>query len=279
MRVRRCVGCPPLITSAWRSTSAPLAFLFFIAGGVLALIMRTQLAADGGVVSQQVYDELFTMHGSTMVYLFVVPRARGGPVPGPPAGRCGRDRRSAGGARRTVAADSGGVTMWSGFSPRGARRRRHGGGSTRSPVFRTRRERHGPVDLRRDLGDGRGDAVGGLRARDRFVAPRARDDADAHARLHVDDGGDVPDGPVRVPGAAGGARPPVGSAPRRRRACRQRRRRRLPGAVLVLRAPRGVRHVLPLRRNGRGDPRHVLAPALLRLSGLRRGAACVRASR
>ncbi|HEY1777565.1 MAG TPA: cbb3-type cytochrome c oxidase subunit I, partial [Solirubrobacteraceae bacterium] len=52
-----------------------VAFVFFIAGGVLALIMRTQLAADGGVVSQEVYDELFTMHGSTMVYLFVVPVA------------------------------------------------------------------------------------------------------------------------------------------------------------------------------------------------------------
>ena len=27
------------------------------------------------MVSQEVYDELFTMHGSTMVYLFVVPVA------------------------------------------------------------------------------------------------------------------------------------------------------------------------------------------------------------
>jgi cytochrome c oxidase subunit 1 len=50
-----------------------VAFLFFIAGGVLALIMRSQLAADGGVVSQDTYNQLFTMHGSTMVYLFVVP--------------------------------------------------------------------------------------------------------------------------------------------------------------------------------------------------------------
>ena len=56
-------------TSAWSRSC------FFIAGGVLALIMRTQLAADGGVVSQDTYDELFTMHGSTMVYLFVVPVA------------------------------------------------------------------------------------------------------------------------------------------------------------------------------------------------------------
>jgi cytochrome c oxidase subunit I len=52
-----------------------VAFAFFIAGGVLALVMRSQLAADGGVVSQDTYNQLFTMHGSTMVYLFVVPVA------------------------------------------------------------------------------------------------------------------------------------------------------------------------------------------------------------
>jgi cytochrome c oxidase subunit 1 len=52
-----------------------LAFVFFLAGGVLALVMRTQLATDGGVVSQDTYNQLFTMHGSTMIYLFVVPVA------------------------------------------------------------------------------------------------------------------------------------------------------------------------------------------------------------
>jgi cytochrome c oxidase subunit I len=50
-----------------------VAFVYFLAGGVLALLMRSQLAADGGVVSQASYNQLFTMHGSTMVYLFVVP--------------------------------------------------------------------------------------------------------------------------------------------------------------------------------------------------------------
>jgi cytochrome c oxidase subunit 1 len=54
-------------------SAGAVAFLFFIAGGVLALIMRSQLAADGGVVSQNSYNQLFTMHGSTMVYLFVIP--------------------------------------------------------------------------------------------------------------------------------------------------------------------------------------------------------------
>lgn len=56
-------------------TSGVVALIFFAAGGVLALIMRSQLAADGGVVSQGTYNELFTMHGSTMIYLFVVPIA------------------------------------------------------------------------------------------------------------------------------------------------------------------------------------------------------------
>src|SRR5438270_623047 len=57
------------------TNAGAVAFTFFLAGGALALIMRSQLAADGGVVSQNVYDQLFTMHGSTMIYLFVVPVA------------------------------------------------------------------------------------------------------------------------------------------------------------------------------------------------------------
>lgn len=56
-------------------TACLVAFVFFLAGGLLALLMRSQLAADGGVVSQQTYNELFTMHGSTMVYLVIVPVA------------------------------------------------------------------------------------------------------------------------------------------------------------------------------------------------------------
>ena len=56
-------------------SACAIAFAFFLAGGLLALVMRSQLAADGGVVSQQKYDELFTMHGSTMVYLVIVPVA------------------------------------------------------------------------------------------------------------------------------------------------------------------------------------------------------------
>ncbi|MHB8657985.1 MAG: cytochrome c oxidase subunit I [Solirubrobacteraceae bacterium] len=49
---------------------------FFLGGGVMALIMRTQLAAPNQhVVSDDTYNQLFTMHGSTMIYLFVTPMA------------------------------------------------------------------------------------------------------------------------------------------------------------------------------------------------------------
>lgn len=50
------------------------AFLFFILAGILALIMRTQLAMPGGnVVSQATYNQIFTMHGTVMMFLFAVP--------------------------------------------------------------------------------------------------------------------------------------------------------------------------------------------------------------
>jgi len=49
-------------------------FFFFLSGGLLALAMRTQLAtADGTVLTAQQYNAAFTMHGTTMVFLFVVP--------------------------------------------------------------------------------------------------------------------------------------------------------------------------------------------------------------
>ncbi len=51
---------------------------FFLLGGVLALVMRTQLARpDQKILSPGTYNEFFTMHGSIMIYLFVVPFAFG----------------------------------------------------------------------------------------------------------------------------------------------------------------------------------------------------------
>lgn len=89
---------------------------FFIAGGVLALIMRSQLAADGGVVSQNVYNQLFTMHGSTMVYLFVVPIAFAAGIYLVPlqvgAAEIAAPRLALAGLWLLVL---GGVTMWAGW--------------------------------------------------------------------------------------------------------------------------------------------------------------------
>ena len=47
---------------------------FFAVGGMMALVLRMQLASsNGSVVSPETYDQVFTMHGTTMVFLFVVP--------------------------------------------------------------------------------------------------------------------------------------------------------------------------------------------------------------
>jgi len=51
---------------------------FFFVGGVMALIMRTQLAwSDQSVVSRDTYNQIFTMHGTTMLFLFIIPVGAG----------------------------------------------------------------------------------------------------------------------------------------------------------------------------------------------------------
>jgi cytochrome c oxidase subunit I len=48
--------------------------VFFAAGGILALLMRAQLAqANQSFITRESYNELFTIHGTTMVFLVVVP--------------------------------------------------------------------------------------------------------------------------------------------------------------------------------------------------------------
>jgi cytochrome c oxidase subunit I len=48
--------------------------VFFFLGGVLALLIRTQLIVpDADIVTGDSYNQLFTMHGTTMVFLVVVP--------------------------------------------------------------------------------------------------------------------------------------------------------------------------------------------------------------
>jgi heme/copper-type cytochrome/quinol oxidase subunit 1 len=54
------------------------AFIFLLAGGVEALLMRLQLARpDNGILSVDKYNQIFTVHGSTMMFLFAVPVMEG----------------------------------------------------------------------------------------------------------------------------------------------------------------------------------------------------------
>ncbi len=47
---------------------------FFCAGGIEALLMRIQLAQpNSGFMSPVAFDQIFTMHGTTMVFLFAMP--------------------------------------------------------------------------------------------------------------------------------------------------------------------------------------------------------------
>ena len=54
------------------------ALFFFLVGGVEALLIRLQLAAPNGkVLNADLYNQMFTMHATTMVFLFVMPMAAG----------------------------------------------------------------------------------------------------------------------------------------------------------------------------------------------------------
>jgi cytochrome c oxidase subunit I len=82
--VTTTVAAPPGLASLPATTDhkrlarliAVTAFTFFLIGGVMALVMRVELAAPGmQVVSKAGYAELFSMHGSTMIFLFITPIA------------------------------------------------------------------------------------------------------------------------------------------------------------------------------------------------------------
>jgi cytochrome c oxidase subunit 1 len=50
------------------------ALFFFVLGGIEALFIRAQLAVpENDLVSAQLYNQLFTMHGTTMIFLAVMP--------------------------------------------------------------------------------------------------------------------------------------------------------------------------------------------------------------
>ena len=50
------------------------AMFWFIAGGIMALLIRSELAYPGSqVVNEELYNQLFTMHGTIMLLLFATP--------------------------------------------------------------------------------------------------------------------------------------------------------------------------------------------------------------
>ncbi|MBM3806058.1 MAG: cytochrome c oxidase subunit I [Actinobacteria bacterium] len=80
----------PVSSTGWRSwvftidhkklgiMYAVTAMFFFIVGGIEALLIRLQLAAPNGkVLNADLYNQMFTMHATTMVFLFIMPMAAG----------------------------------------------------------------------------------------------------------------------------------------------------------------------------------------------------------
>src|SRR5881628_2834653 len=54
-------------------------FLFFLIGGVFALLVRTELAAPGIQLftNEHVYNEAFSIHATVMIFLFIIPMLAG----------------------------------------------------------------------------------------------------------------------------------------------------------------------------------------------------------
>src|SRR5438034_8775356 len=53
-------------------------FFFFFIGGILALGVRSQLAVpENKLIPPDLYNQLFTMHASLMLFLFVIPMLAG----------------------------------------------------------------------------------------------------------------------------------------------------------------------------------------------------------
>jgi cytochrome c oxidase subunit 1 len=80
----------PVSTTGWRAWLFTIdhkqlgllysvtAFVFFIVGGCEALLIRLQLAQPNGtILSADIYNQMFTMHATTMIFLFVMPMATG----------------------------------------------------------------------------------------------------------------------------------------------------------------------------------------------------------
>src|SRR5260370_12055164 len=49
-------------------------FFFFLVGGIMALLVRIQLAEPKNkFLTEAQYNQIFTMHGTTMIFLWIIP--------------------------------------------------------------------------------------------------------------------------------------------------------------------------------------------------------------
>lgn len=56
-------------------------FVFFLIGGILALFMRAELARPGTqIMSNEQFNQAFTMHGTIMLLMFATPLFAGSPT-------------------------------------------------------------------------------------------------------------------------------------------------------------------------------------------------------
>ena len=67
-------GWPLSITNGWAFSTLLSALLFLVIGGVEALIIRIQLMhSHNNFVSPEVFNRMFTMHGTTMIFFVAMP--------------------------------------------------------------------------------------------------------------------------------------------------------------------------------------------------------------
>jgi cytochrome c oxidase subunit 1 len=85
-RARSSWVARPSATTGWRSWLTTVdhkrigilygvtAFIFLLVGGIEALLIRLQLAAPNlEVIGAETYNQLFTMHATTMIFLAIMP--------------------------------------------------------------------------------------------------------------------------------------------------------------------------------------------------------------
>jgi hypothetical protein len=193
---------------------------YFGVSGILSLLIRTQLARPNNTfVNAHQYAQLFTLHGTAMIFLFVAPFAFGlGKFLDSAADRCGGHGLSA--AQRDVVLAVPVRRSRDLLGSRDERRRgRFGLDGVSSPIGDSREHgsRARSLDRRRVSRVGRNDRHVDQLRDDRLYLPRTRHDDVAHPDLHLGDGRDVAARVHGVPVAGGDVaaalrRPPAWAA-------------------------------------------------------------------